>query len=102
MTPKKEYEKHHKELIEIWNNRAEGIFDGRGCPACAVALLKLRGTVYDNKVTCDYCPLPKNVCYKSTSYFNKFNDAKRKSSKEKYAKLIRDAKWMPYEDWIKL
>ena len=102
MVTEKQYEDYHKELIEIWNNRIEGRFDGRGCPACVVATLKLRENDYVKKKTCDCCPLPKTVCINQTSHFNKYTEARRPSSKKKHATLIRDAKWMEYKDWIKL
>ena len=102
MITKKQYEDYHKELVEIWDNRANGIFDGRGCPACIVAALRLREDYSNKREVCDYCPLPKNACFKPTSYYNKFTDASRPSTKKKYATLIRDAKWMPYKEWIGL
>jgi len=111
---KEQYEESHAQHIQLWDwcfhhpskekddcpmwEWNSGTWEAvRGnCFACEVA------HSICNFAPCSRCPMDAKICYAFFSYYDKWESVKSPKTSKKYAALIRDAKWMPYEEWIKL
>lgn len=109
---KEQYEEYHERHIELWdwcfhhpssekyncpmwrwNDGPWEDENGSECHACDACGFR-----------CGECPVDwgKPTCSSEGSPFDKWCDAGSPKTRKKYAALVRDAKWMPYEEWIKL
>jgi len=107
---KKQYERGHERHILLWdwctNHPAK---DKDDCPMWQRNGGKWRGVWadcfachIDENTDCKKCPMDAKACKNDVSYFAKYRLAKTLKTRKKYAALIRDAKWTPYEEWIKI
>ena len=111
---KKQYEEAHERHIILWDwcakhptkekddcpmweeNGGEWEENENACFACEVC--------DQADLSCTHCPIDWGVesCCTTGSPYLKWADSESMKTRKKYAALIRDAKWTPYEEWIKI
>ena len=113
-----EYGKHHEGHVELWNwlfhhpNKGKSQWPGwernggiwpeveADCFACEVS----------RDPACRDCPIiwgekiinGKMQCGHNDSPYCKWYYAKSPKAHKKYAALVRDAVWIPYEEWLEM
>ena len=108
---RKQYERGHERHIILWNWCILNPFEEKyNCPMWQRVGGKWRRVAVDcfachidGDNDCKKCPMEAKACKcGDNSYFDKWAKAKTAKTRKKYAALLRDAKWTPYEEWIKI